>query len=162
MDKVLFIIQKDQTPKEGHTSLTIDGEKIKLYRDGAFEEFSLQEAQEKLKDVYNSVDYIVYENKPVREYLTGFQWLVETFQEYRNPEVGIIYSDYYKNGSGLRKHEFMKNFTPENFIQNIPPVIVVNKKYLQGLPMVIDQQLAMHLVSSCPILHIPESTYILG
>lgn len=174
MHRLLFILQKGRVPPkttvapeenalitENYVYLVPDDNKIKLYRGGSYEEFTLEQAQEKLKEVYDSIDYIVYENRPVKTYLSNFDYLIDEFKSYTNPEVGVIYSDFYRQGGCLNKHEFLKNFTPENFIQNIPPVVVVNKKYLQGLPMSIDQQVATYLIGSCPVLHIPEAMYIL-
>lgn len=173
MNKVLFVLPKGQvphrktmTPEEGaliaehYVYLVPDDNKIRVYRGDSYEEFTLEEAGNKLKDVYDSIDYVVYQNVPVREYLSNFDYIIDTFKEYTSPELGVLFSDYYR--SGLSRHEFLRSFTPESFVMNIPPVIVVNKKYLQGLPISIDQQVASYLVNSCPVIHIPEATYILG
>lgn len=167
----LLIICKEYTPPlvkpdsqdliKDYWSFLVVGETLKLYRGGAYEEFTLQEAQEGLKDVYEYVDYIVYQNKNV-QYLSVFDSLIDTFKEYQNPELGAIYSDYYVTGQGINIHRFIKSFTPDNFVMNPPPVVVVNKKYLPGLPLFLDQQLAIHLVNSCPVFHLPVATYILN
>lgn len=168
----LLIICKDYTPPlvdsgtqdliTEYWAFLVPGEKtMRLYRGGAYEEFTLEEAQEKLRQVYETVDYIVYQQKKV-EYLSTFYALIDNFKEYTSPEVGVIYSDYYRAGQGVNIHYYNKNFTPESFVMNIPPVVVVNKKYLPGLPLQMNQELAAHLTNSCPILHFPESTYILN
>lgn len=168
----LLIICKEYTPplvkpdaqdliKDNWAFLVFGDNNLKLYRGGAYEEFTIQEAQERLKEVYEASDYIVYQSKSV-QYLSVFDTMIDVFKEYQGPELGAIYSDYYISGQGLNIHHFVKNFTPENFVTNIPPVVVVNKKYLNGLPLFLDQQVAVHLVNSCPIYHLPECTYILN
>lgn len=168
----LLIICKEYTPplvkpdaqdliKENWSYLVVSPTGFKLYRGSSYEEITMEEAQEKLKQVYDSVDYIVYQTKKV-QYLSLFDNLIDTFQEYQNPELGAIYSDYYRSGQGVNIHTFVRNFSPDSFVMNPPPVMVVNKKYLPGLPLQVDQQLCMHLVNSCPLMHYPEATYILN
>lgn len=170
MNKLLIICQ-DYTPPiiesdadliKEYWAFLVPGEKtIKLYRGGAYEEFTMEEAQEKLRQVYEHVDYVVYQQKKV-QYLSAFDALIDNFKEYTNPELGAIYSDYYVAGQGVNIQKFNRNFTPDNFVLNPPPVLVINKKYLPGLPLAFTQELAVHLVNSCPLLHFPESTYILN
>lgn len=176
MHRLLFILPKDakevtryldfpetstQLIADNYVFLTKIDDKLRLFIGGAYEEFTLEEAQEKLKSTYEGVDYIVYVQTHVKEFLSVFGALIDTFAEYKTPELAAIYSDYYSTKKALKKHEFVRNFTPENFVNSIPPVVVVNKKYLPGLPLQLDQQVALHLVNAGPVLHLPEATYIL-
>ena len=171
MNKLLIICPEYTPPltkpdaqdliKDYWAFLVVEKDKLKLYRGGAYEEFTVEQAQDKIRDIYESVEYIVYQNKKV-QYLSVFESLLDTFKEYTSPELGAIYSDYYVSGQGVNIHRYIKNFTPENFVMNIPPVVVVNKKYLPGLPLFLDQQVAMHLVNSSPVFHLPTATYILN
>lgn len=161
MDKLLFMVPNQDSVNKNHPSLTFDGKMIKVFKDGAYEEFTVEEAQEKMKPIYEAMDYVVYQNAPVREFLSNFDYILDTFDEYKTPELGAIYTDFYKNGQSINKHEYLRSFTPDSFVMNIPPVVIVNKKYLPGLPLVLNQELAGHLVNSAPIMHIPEATYIL-
>lgn len=172
MHKLLFICPEYTPPlmkpdaqdliKEYWSYLIPNKNGIKLYRGGAYEELSLTEAQPKLKEIYDIVDYIIYQKPNKVTYLSVFDNIIDIFQEYQNPELGAIYTDYYQATQGLNIHNFVRSFTPDDFVKNIPPVLIINKKYLQGnLPINLDQQFAMQLINSVPLIHIPEASYII-
>lgn len=82
------------------------------------------------------------------DFAPGFlDYQLETFREV-TPILGMIYFDVLPTYIGQR-------YTPDFVVQKTPPVALLNKTYCPGIPIQLDQNLVMQLVSKAPVLYVP-------